>query len=319
MSALSTSPAPGLAPVPHDSGAGAAPPTGYRRARRRFSVLMLAPVLLFLFLITLLPVLYLLVTSLTPGALTQPSTFLDFSRPFHNYVLLAADGRLHASVWTQVKLSAATVVLQLGLGFAVALLLNSKAANEFLRAAFLIPMVLPPIVVALIWKILYSPDTSPAWWVFKMLGWTVPAPITDAQWALTAIIAADTWEWFPFTMLIILAGLKSMPQDWVEAARLDGASSWQVTRFITLPYLRGALLVAGLFRLIDSIKTFPLIYVLTEGGPGTATEVPNYFVFVQAFNFSYIGYSSAVSVVLVAAVVALSVFIVRKVEREERP
>ena len=275
----------------------------------------LLPVLSFLFVVTLLPVLYLVITSFTPLTLTNPSTFGDFSRPLQNYTLLLSDTRLHSSIWTQAQLSIATVSLQLLLGLVVALLLNSRVeAHDLLRTVFLIPMVLPPIVVAIIWKVLYSPDISPAWWLFNQFGWRIPAPITDAHWALPAIIAADTWEWFPFTMLIILAALKTMPEEWIEAAKMDGGTSWQITRYITLPYLSGALLVAGLFRLIDSIKTFPLIYVLTEGGPGTATEVTNYYVFVQSFNFSYLGYSSAISVVLVLLVVALSWFIVRAVE-----
>ncbi len=178
-------------------------------------------------------------------------------------------------------------------------------------------MVLPPIVVAIIWKIVYSPDISPVWWLFNALGWVVPAPITDPRFALLSIIIADTWEWFPFTMLIILAALKMMPGEWREAALVDGASARQLFFFITLPYLRGALLVAGLFRLIDSIKTFPLIYLLTEGGPGTVTEVTNYYTFVQAFNFSYIGYSSAITIVLVAMVAVLSFVIIRLVDSNE--
>jgi multiple sugar transport system permease protein len=268
-----------------------------------------------MFLVTLLPVLYLVVTSFTPLTLTQPSTIGDFSTPLKNYALLLSDTRLHESVWTQAKLSVFTVSLQLLLGLGAALLLHSRSSStDLLRAVFLVPMVLPPIVVAVIWKVLYSPDISPAWWLFAKLNWQVPAPITDARLALPAIIAAETWEWFPFTMLIILAALKTMPEDWFEAARIDGAEYWQITWHITLPNLRGVLLVAGLFRLIDSIKTFPLIYILTDGGPGTTTEVTNYYVFVQAFNFSYIGYSSAVSVMLVISVVALSWFIVRTVE-----
>jgi len=282
---------------------------------RRGHAFFLLPVLSFLFVVTLLPVLYLLIASLTPLMLTAPSTARDFTEPLRNYRLLLADQRLLDSAWTQARLSVFSVSLQLLLGLGVALLLHHRSSStSFLRAVFLVPMVLPPIAVAVIWKVLYSPDISPAWWVFDNLGWRVPAPITTARWALPAIIAADTWEWFPFTMLIVLAALKSMPEDWFEAAKIDGAEVWQVTWFIILPQLRGVLLVAGLFRLIDSIKTFPLIYLLTEGGPGTATEVTNYYVFVQAFNFSYLGYSSAVSVVLVLCVVALSWFILRAVE-----
>ena len=174
-------------------------------------------------------------------------------------------------------------------------------------------MVLPPIVVAIIWKVLYTPDISPFWWIFTALGWDVPALITDANWALTAIIIADTWEWFPFTMLMILAALQMMPDEYLEAARIDGASVWQMTWHVVLPQLRGVLLVAALFRLIDSIKAFPLIYILTDGGPGSLTEVTNYYSFIQAFNFSYLGYSSAITVVLVLITVGLSALIIRMV------
>jgi len=275
---------------------------------------LLSPVLVVLGVVTLLPTLYLFITSFTPLSLASRGTAWNFSTPFSNYNLLLTDERLHNSLWVQAKLSFFTVVLQLLLGLLIAILLNMRTPlMNALRTSFLIPMVLPPIVVAIIWKVLYSPDISPAWWLFDWLGWQVVSPITDANWALSAIIVADTWEWFPFTMLIILAALSQMPEEQREAARIDGATSWQVTLYITLPYLRGTLLVAGLFRLIDSIKTFPLIYILTDGGPGTVTEVSNYYIFSQSFNYSYIGYSSAVTMVLVLIVLALSWIVIRTV------
>ena len=160
-------------------------------------------------IITLLPSLYLLVTSFTPLSLTRPETLWDFSQPFENYRQLWADERLHNSVWVQIKLSFWTVLLQLLIGLGLALLLNVKSRLlEALRTVFLIPMVLPPIVVAIIWKVIYTPDISPMHGVFKAIGWNVPALITDPNWALTAIIIADTWEWFPFTMLMVLAGCR---------------------------------------------------------------------------------------------------------------
>jgi multiple sugar transport system permease protein len=174
-------------------------------------------------------------------------------------------------------------------------------------------MVLPPIVVAIIWKVIYTPDISPMHGLFRAIGWNVPALITDPNWALTAIIIADTWEWFPFTMLMVLAALQMMPQEILDAAKVAGASPWQLTFYITLPFLQGVLMVAGLFRLIDSIKAFPLIFILTDGGPGNVTEVTNYYSYLQAFNFSFLGFSSAITVALLAASVALSWLIVRVV------
>lgn len=286
----------------------------FERQRRRFFMLCVAPSLAVLCVITLAPALYLLVTSLTPLDLTRPETAWNFADPVRNFVLLTQDGRLHNSFWVQAKLSFWTVSLQVLIGLGFALLLNARSRFlEALRTVFLIPMVLPPIVVAIIWKVIYTPDISPMHWIFRELGWRVPALITDPNWALIAIIIADTWEWFPFTMLMTLAALQMLPQELVDAAKVDGATPWQSTVHVTLPFIKGVLLVAGLFRLIDSLKAFPLIFILTEGGPGSVTEVTNYYSFLQAFNFSFLGYSSAITVVLLALTIALSWLIIRMV------
>ncbi len=172
------------------------------------------------------------------------------------------------------------------LGFLFALLLNMRSSLlEALRTIFLIPMVLPPIVVAIIWKVLYTPDISPFHWAAAAAGLRRAGADHRSRLGAAAIIVADTWEWFPFTMLMILAALQMMPEEYVDAAKIDGASLLQMTLYVTLPYLKGVLLVAGLFRLIDSIKAFPLIFILTDGGPGTVTEVTNYYSYIQAFNF----------------------------------
>jgi len=286
----------------------------FSRQQHRFFVFCVTPSLAVLALITLLPALYLLATSFTQLSLTRPETQWDFSQPLESYRQLWSDSRLHNSVWVQIKLSFWTVLLQLLIGLLLALLLNVRSRLlEALRTVFLIPMVLPPIVVAIIWKVIYTPDISPMHGIFRSVGWNVPALITDPDWALTSIIIADTWEWFPFTMLMVLAALQMMPQELLDAAKVDGASPWQLTRHITLPFIRGVLLVAGLFRLIDSIKAFPLIFILTDGGPGNLTEVTNYYSYLQAFNFSYLGFSSAITVVLLAATIVLSWVIVRVV------
>jgi multiple sugar transport system permease protein len=286
----------------------------FYRQQHRFFAFCVAPSLAVLALITLLPALYLLATSFTQLSLTRPETQWDFSQPLESYRQLRSDSRLHNSVWVQIKLSFWTVLLQLLIGLLLALLLNMRSRLiEALRTVFLIPMVLPPIVVAIIWKVIYTPDISPMHGLFRSVGWNVPALITDPNWALTSIIIADTWEWFPFTMLMVLAALQMMPQELLDAAKVDGASPWQLTRHITLPFIRGVLLVAGLFRLIDSIKAFPLIFILTDGGPGNLTEVTNYYSYLQAFNFSFLGFSSAITVALLAATIALSWLIVRLV------
>jgi multiple sugar transport system permease protein len=275
--------------------------------RRRAFLLGLAPALIVLAAITVAPAIYLVVTSLTPLNLVNPQSAGDFSDPALNYREAFADDRFVNSVWVQAKLSIATVVSQLLLGLGVALLLNARSRFlEAIRTTFLVPMVLPPIVVAIIWKVLYTPDVSPLHRALAWVGLPVSSLITNPDTALWAIAAAETWEWFPFTMLMVLASLQMIPEEPLEAARIDGAGNWQLFWYVILPYIQPTLVVAGLFRLIDSIKAFPLIYVLTNGGPGSVTEVTNYYAFVQAFNFSYWGYASAIATMMVIGVFLLS-------------
>ncbi|WGT65374.1 carbohydrate ABC transporter permease [Variovorax paradoxus] len=280
---------------------------GWRAEQRRAFLLGLSPSLAVLLVITLVPAAALLVASFTPLSLTDPAATFRFDDPLVNYRQLLQDNRFLGSIAVQFKLSASSVALQLLVGLGLALLLNGKSrVLEGARTLFLIPMVLPPIVVALIWKIMYTPDVSPVHRALEHLGSPVRSLIANPETALWAISLADTWQWFPFTMLMVLASLQMIPDDPLEAARLEGANRWQLFRYIVFPYIRPVLVVCGLFRLIDSFKAFPLIYVLTNGGPGNVTEVTNYYGFIQAFNFSYWGYASAIATVMLVGVFVLS-------------
>lgn len=276
-------------------------------ARRRAFLVGLAPALVVLAAITIAPSIYLVATSLTPLTLTLPATAWDFSDPAANYLEMLEDPRLRNSLWVQTKLSIATVILQLLLGLGVALLLFSGSrVMQAVRTGFLVPMVLPPIVVAILWKVMFTVDVSPLHRTLAFIGLPVGALLTDPDTALWAIVAVDTWEWFPFTMLMTLAALQMIPDSPIEAARIDGATGPQMFRYVILPFIRPTLVVAALFRLIDSIKAFPLIFVLTNGGPGSVTEVTNYYTYINAFQFSYWGYASAIATLMVAGIFALS-------------
>ncbi len=272
----------------------------------------LTPALVVLGGITVLPLLTLVTVSLTPLSLTDPAGTFHFDNPLGNYAQLLQDERFLHSLLVQFKLSSVGVLLQLLLGLGLALLLNtgSRVASG-VRTLFLIPMVLPPIVVALIWKIIYTPDISPAHALLDTWGWPVRSLIANPDTALWAIAAADVWQWFPFTMLMVLANLQMVPRDPLDAARIDGANRWQVFRYIVFPFLQRTLVVCALFRLIDSFKAFPLLYVLTNGGPGTVTEVTNFYGFIQAFNFSYWGYGSAIAVVMLLGIFVLCAVVSR--------
>ncbi len=279
-----------------------------RRAAYRRGLL---PALVLLGLMTVVPGVWLAVTSLTPLTPTQPGSF-DFSEPWQNYAQAVGTPEFIRSVWLQAELSVVGVLAQLGIGLGLALLLDKPSRwLEAVRTAFLIPMVLPPIVVAIIWKVIYTPDISPLHHLAAAIGLPFHSLITNASTAIWAIAAADTWEWFPFTMLMVLAALQMVPKEPQEAAVIDGASPVQLFWHVRLPYISATLVVAALFRVIDSIKAFPLIYLLTDGGPGGATEVTNYYAFEQTFNFAYWGYGSAIAMLMVIGVLLLSVVINR--------
>jgi len=277
--------------------------------------LLILPSIIVLFVVTIIPFAYLFGTSFTPLDLTRPET-----RQFGgliNYRELLHDYRFWNSVWVQIRLSVATVSLQMLIGLVIALILNSGLRFiELIRAIFLIPMVLPPVVVAIIWKILFTPGVSILNWILGLVHLPQPAWLTHPTLALLAIVVGDVWEWFPFTMLMFLASLQMIPDEPLEAARIDGASYFQTLFYIILPNLKPIMIVAGLFRLIDSIKAFPLIFIMTAGGPGMATEATNYYAYLQGLSYSFVGYSSAISVVMLVFTFFLSYLIVKTVGTE---
>ena len=208
-----------------------------------------------------------------------------------------------------------TVPLQFILGLAVALILYriTRKIIGFLRTTLIVPAIMTPIVVGIIWRLMYNPDLGMLNYLLSLIGlppvnWT-GMPMS----ALPSVMMADIWEWTPFMALILLAGLQALPREPYEAAVVDGASNWQSFRYITLPLLSPVMLVAILIRLMDSFKTFDLIFVLTQGGPGMSTETMNYYTYRYGFKFFHMGYASALSWLLVIIVTVISIILVRTI------
>jgi len=206
-----------------------------------------------------------------------------------------------------------TVPLQFGLGLAVALILHqiTRKIIGFLRTVLVIPVTMTPVVVGMIWRLMYNPDLGMLNYFLTRFGFSPINWTGMPQTALPSVMMADIWEWTPFVALILLAGLQSLPQEPFEAALVDGASSWQTFRYITLPLLSPAMLVALLIRLMDSFKTFDLIFVLTQGGPGMSTEILNYYTYRYGFKFFHLGYASALSWLLLMVVTVISIILIR--------
>jgi len=293
-------------------------PASWTARRDRDLVRGLAPALVVLAGLTVVPGIYLVLTSLTPLNLASPGSEWDFSRPLGNYVGMFEDPRFVHSVGVQIKLSVASVVLQLLIGLGVALLLHpNTTVRQLARPWMLVPMVLPPIVVGITWLALFTVDISPIHRFLAWIGLPMAPLLTNASTAIWAIVLAGTWQHFPFAMLMALAALQMVPENPIEAARIDGASRWQVFWHVRLPFIAPTLVVAGLFILIDSVKAFPLIFIMTDGGPGEATEVTNFYVYRQAFSFSLWGYGSAIAVLMMLGVFVLSWVIDRITTRND--
>lgn len=286
--------------------------------RDRELVWGLVPALVMLAALTAGPIAYLWLTSLTPLNLAQPATEWNFDQPLANYASMFGDPRFANSVVVQVKLSIASVVLQLLCGLGVALLLHSNTKiRTVARSGMLVPTVLPPIVVGITWLALFTVDISPIHRFFAWIGLPFGPLLTNPATALWAVVFAGTWQHFPFAMLMSLAALQMVPEGPIEAARIDGASRYQVFWHVRLPFIAPTLVVAGLFILIDSVKAFPLLYIMTDGGPGEVTEVTNYYVYRQVFTFSLWGYGSAIAVLMMIGVFLLSYLIDRIMRRSD--
>ncbi|RYH06209.1 sugar ABC transporter permease [Tropicimonas sp. IMCC6043] len=236
----------------------------------------------------------------------------DTGLTLENFTRLADDRRFIGSVWVMLALSGFGVVAQVTAGTLIAVGLEKIIPRwRHVRGIFVVPFVVPHVAVALIWLSLFTPTLSPINAFFDLFGITVPAFLTTRWGAISAIVIADTWASFPFVMLLILAALQGISTDLDEAASIDGASKMQVFWRITLPLLKPALLMVALFRFIETIKHFPLIYVMTNGGPGRATQATNYYAFIQTFQNSKVSYGAAIAVFLFIFAAIISFWVAR--------
>jgi ABC-type sugar transport system permease subunit len=174
------------------------------------------------------------------------------------------------------------------------------------RTIFILPMMATPVAVALVWTMTFHPQLGVLNWLLAQVGLPPSMWIYSTSTVIPTLVMIEVWHWTPLVMLLILGGLASLPIDPYEAAKIDGANGWQAFRHITLPLLMPFIVVALIIRCIDALKAFDTIYVITQGGPGSASETINIFLYLQAFAFYNVGYASAVVVVFFAIILALA-------------
>jgi multiple sugar transport system permease protein len=230
-----------------------------------------------------------------------------------NYAkILLADTRFHEAVVRTLYFTVLAVAAETVLGVAMALLFNREFwGRGLLRTLAILPMVATPTAIALVFVMMYHPTLGVANYMLSVVGLAPFRWTYSSQTALYALALVDVWQWTPLIMLIALAGLASLPREPYEAAHLDGASARQALWHITLPLLRPTLVVAILFRAIDALKTFDIIFVMTQGGPANASETINLLLFNQAFSYFNMGYAASMAVALFAVVMGASLILIK--------
>ncbi|WP_431268242.1 carbohydrate ABC transporter permease [Dankookia sp. P2] len=224
-----------------------------------------------------------------------------------NYAALFTDARFGWAVVRTLAYTALAVVAPMLLGLAAALCFHRRFPLRGLaRTVFILPMMATPVAVALVWTMMFHPQLGVLNWLLAQVGLPPSLWVYSADTVIPTLVLVEVWHWTPLVMLLILGGLASLPVDPYEAAKIDGASPWQAFRHITLPLLAPFIVVALIIRTIDALKAFDTIYVITQGGPGQASETINIFLYLQAFAFYNVGYASAVVVVFFAIIMLLA-------------
>ncbi|MCA9861142.1 MAG: sugar ABC transporter permease [Thermomicrobiales bacterium] len=221
------------------------------------------------------------------------------------------------AIQNTVVLTISVVVIELIVAFGLALLLNQpglRFKNVYL-CILLIPLLVSPIAVGLIWRLLLHPDLGAVNWVFDQVGLPAQEWLSRKSTAMPAVIGVDVWHETSLLLVVLLAGLASLPREPLEAARVDGANGFQILRTVTIPLMAPVILIASLIRMISAMKTYDLIYILTSGGPGGATETISFRIWKIGFTNLNMGQAAAASILLLIAIMALTLVLIRVMRR----
>lgn len=282
-----------------------------RFAHRYARFVFPAPAVLLVGLIIVYPILYTGWMSLQEwfaSSLTLPK-FIGLA----NYAqILTGDPRFRDAFFRTLHFTLVAVSVETILGVGMALLFNREFwGRGLVRTLSILPMVATPTAIALIFVMMYHPTLGVMNYLVSLVGLSPFKWTYSSRTALYALALVDVWEWTPLIMLIALAGLAALPKEPYESALIDGATGLTSFWYITLPLLRPTLVVAILFRAIDALKTFDIIFVMTQGGPANASETINILLFNQAFSYFNMGYASSMAVALFAIVMGASLILIK--------
>ncbi len=233
----------------------------------------------------------------------SPTEFVGLA----NYLRLPTDPRFLEAVGRTLLYTVLSVALPLALGTLAAVVFHARfPLRGFFRGLFILPMMATPVAIAVVWTMMFHPQLGVLNYMLSLVGLPAQLWVFHPATVIPSLVLVETWQWTPLVMLIVLGGLAAMPTEPVESALIDGATRWQIFRYVTLPLIAPFLFIAAMIRMIDAIKSFDIIYAITQGGPGTASETINLYLYSVAFAYYDIGYASAIAVVFFVIIVALA-------------
>lgn len=279
---------------------------GGSNAREQGKNAFLMPTVILILLLSIFPLLFSFVVAFLSWDLSRIEGGIRFAG-LANFATLVQDGRFWNTTRVTASFVVAAVTVQYVLGLGVALLLNQITRfRRIFVVIFLMPMMLTPAAVGYTGRMLFNEGKGPVNDIIQALGGPLVPWLSDATLALPSLILTDTWEWTPFMMIVLFAGLQALPTEVFEAARVDGASEWQIFRHITFPMLWPVSLTAILIRGLEAFKLFDIADVMTGGGPGTATETVTMYAYQVAMTNGNLGYASAIAYALLIMIVIFS-------------
>jgi multiple sugar transport system permease protein len=261
------------------------------------------PALIVVLAVIVFPWLFTIWMSFNEWKVGSPTTFVGLA----NYLRLPTDPRFVEAVGHTLLYTMLSVLLPLIFGTLAAVVFHARFPfRGLLRAVFIMPMMATPVAIALVWTMMFHPQLGVLNYLLSLVGLPPQLWVFHPSTVIPSLVLVETWQWTPLVMLIVLGGIAAIPTEPYESAQIDGAGMWQMFRYITLPLIAPFLFIAAMIRTIDAVKSFDIIFAITQGGPGSASETINLYLYSVAFVYYDLGYGSAIAVIFFALIVVLA-------------
>jgi multiple sugar transport system permease protein len=262
-----------------------------------------APAVVVVLAVIIFPWVYTIWMSLHEWKVGTAPTFVGLA----NYIRLPGDSRFVESVEHTLVYAALSVALPLAFGTLAAVVFHARfPMRGLLRGLFILPMMATPVAIALVWTMMFHPQLGILNYLLSLVGLPPQLWVFHPATVIPSLVLVETWQWTPLVMLIVLGGIAALPTEPYESAQLDGAGMWQMFRYITLPLIMPFIFIAAMIRTIDAVKSFDIIFAITQGGPGSASETINVYLYSVAFVYYDLGYGSAIAVIFFVLIVLLA-------------